>query len=286
MSRNRGITGFTLIELLVVISIIALLIAILLPALIRARAAAQAAVCLSSVRQTGNAVIIYAGDNRDWMMWGESPHEPGGEPLPRWSRQWPIVLMQFGYLPDVATTKLGTRINWEVGFPNVFSCPTMPLGRENQYLGASNQMVRGNSATTSFGVRTTISNNEEPFRNERWFSLNSSSSNAGVRTERRTTRLDSINMQMFYLTDTVYMRGGTESFPRQQIRFSHRNFGFPSTNDAYIHRRHADAANTWAPDGSGRAMNRQAIERVVLDNITMTNPQLYTYSMPENWNNP
>lgn len=56
--KNRR--AFTLIELLVVISIIALLIAILLPALAQARSTARAASCLSSMRQIGLGLFMYA----------------------------------------------------------------------------------------------------------------------------------------------------------------------------------------------------------------------------------
>src|SRR5437016_1014724 len=60
---NRELkTAFTLIELLVVITIIAILAALLFPVFARVREKARQTVCLSNVKQIGEAVMMYIQD--------------------------------------------------------------------------------------------------------------------------------------------------------------------------------------------------------------------------------
>jgi prepilin-type N-terminal cleavage/methylation domain-containing protein len=70
MRRESTLQGFTLVELLVVVGVIAVLVSLLLPALGAARAQARRTACLSNLRQTHQAMLLYANDHDDRVPLG------------------------------------------------------------------------------------------------------------------------------------------------------------------------------------------------------------------------
>lgn len=73
------------------IGIIALLISILLPALNKARAQATTVQCLSNLRQIGQAVVMYANDNKGFLV----PQDYSNS-----MNNWACILVGAGYLPN------------------------------------------------------------------------------------------------------------------------------------------------------------------------------------------
>lgn len=68
VSISRHISVFTLIELLVVIAIIAILAALLLPALNKAMERGRAISCVSNLKESATAMIIYSGDSDSFAI--------------------------------------------------------------------------------------------------------------------------------------------------------------------------------------------------------------------------
>lgn len=133
MSGRRQ--GFTLVELLVVIGIIAVLVALLLPALNGAREQAKSATCLSNLRQIGQAMAMYAHDNKGFVVPAFIRRDPSGG---RGMETWGTLLVVKGYIrsaniidfvpPDPALEALfAGETAWQsVGSPasTIFRCPS------------------------------------------------------------------------------------------------------------------------------------------------------------------
>ncbi len=131
----RSKKGFTLIELLVVIAVIAILMAILMPALQRAREQGQRAVCQSTLKQLTLGWLMYADDNDDRIVNGETGVNPAqsachstNEPL--WvGKCWDQYNVRGGtrLSRQVQSDAIRSGIFWQGKYINdlgAFACPT------------------------------------------------------------------------------------------------------------------------------------------------------------------
>lgn len=112
--RAASPVGFTLIELLVVVAIISLLVSLLLPSLNKAKQLAKTTLCGANLRSLGLAWHYYAQDYdgkfpSGSLYWGQEGYN---------DHFWPRLVLPY-VAPGVEPYQ---------PFPDVFFCPTKPIG--------------------------------------------------------------------------------------------------------------------------------------------------------------
>ena len=131
--RRTDPAAFTLVELLVVIGIIAVLIGILLPTLTSARKQAISAQCMSNLRQVGQAIIMYAQDNKGWYPPGDGMNRPSAT-LEKFTDWGPAGQPNRYSVRESMAKYLGVK-KAEVTAGNTIPVPVLYCPADDQYVG-------------------------------------------------------------------------------------------------------------------------------------------------------
>ena len=108
--------AFTLPELLMVVSLVALLALVAFPAMARAKTKNFNAGCLNNLRQMMNGFVMYADENRDYLM----PNNPGGATSSGWSG---TSTESWSNITNTAPLTNGLMYPYLANDISVFRCP-------------------------------------------------------------------------------------------------------------------------------------------------------------------
>ncbi|MDR1279424.1 MAG: prepilin-type N-terminal cleavage/methylation domain-containing protein [Opitutaceae bacterium] len=225
--------AFTLIELLTVIAIIGILAAIIIPTVGKVRESAKNARCVSNLRQCGSALMIFATENKNRIPVASAQNE--GE-----AGMWTRILTDWK-----SATDAGTR-----SYDGIFFCPSLAAEPQPYTLNATTGF--GSGVYRTYGMLhggLQIDGNEVDATNGGWLDKRDRANGGACHYLDRVPAPSRIPLVL----DTVTYSGSANEVGRQLYYF----YSNKTNENATIHLRHGNKANTLFYDGHVKAMSAQ-----------------------------
>lgn len=148
------VRAFTLVELLVVLAVIGVLAGLLFPALARSQGKARALVCLGQTRQLNLALLLYAGDHQERLVYNLGGDRGFRLPPSMMDQNWVNNVLSWELDPDntnlafASKSPLGPYFGRSVG---VFVCPSDQVVSAIQRAAGWNRRVRSYALNAMVG---------------------------------------------------------------------------------------------------------------------------------------
>lgn len=235
---RTSIQAFTLIELLVVVAIIALLMAILMPSLGRARESAKAVQCSSNMRQVGVASLMYAEENRGYVLLKQDEGDWGNSCWHEILHKWDAP-----YLPNPA--KVMSCPSRLMRFPHTLGYKTADYTAYNQWKWFQ-----------VYGCRTMIDDIPSTYRQP------------GAQWNKLFIRIQSVENPGSYLhlSDSIIVMWDLPFYDIGLNYYTYQN------NGGLFMAHREGVANAWFIDGHAEAVTGKQIRTAVLTDMPSTTP--------------
>jgi len=246
--------------------------AMLLPSLKLARDKARGMVCVNNLKQCGTGTILYAGDSDDCVFTNDNQNVC----VQRW---WPDLLMQNGYLANVAVGG-GTIYGSVIPGNSIFLCPSIDPPSQGHMLSGGSYTAGVSTTGTVYGVRISLNSSQFAYYPNNLFYPGERHSNNGWIAKFSSLKTDapwlgdSILLNRKNSSNTMCYNPSMGTLLALDVNTTYLGY----YGNLYI--AHKTTGNIWCPDGSALGRTGSQFSEMKRQNEGGTAPSLSIMACP------